>query len=100
MLVDRNAADAAAAAAAVVLAASTTMASEANLSSCWLSHFPFVTYVVAVFAAVFVFSYYLDDDEAGIEASLDLLVNQINLEHLEGSDKTQIDISLVQECFT
>ena len=66
-----------------MLAASTTMASEANLSSCWLSHFPFVTYVVAVFAAVFVFSYYLDDDEAGIEASLDLLVNQINLEHLE-----------------
>ena len=74
MLVDRNAADAAAAAAVVVLAASTTMASEANLSSCWLSHFPFVTYVVAVFAAVFVFSYYLDDGEAGIEASLDLLV--------------------------
>ena len=56
-----------------MLAASTTMASEANLSSCWLSHFPFVTYVVTVFAAVFVFSYYLDYDEAGIEAKSDLV---------------------------
>ena len=71
-----------------MLAASSTTASEANLSSCWLSHFPFVTYVFAVFAAVFVFSYYLDDGEAGIEASLDLLVNQINLEHLEVRQNT------------
>ena len=62
--------DAAAAPAAVVmLAAFTTTASEANLSSCWLSHFAFVTitYVVAAFVgvvAVFCLSY-LDCNDAG-----------------------------------
>jgi hypothetical protein len=49
--------EAAAAPSVVMLAAFTTTASEANLSSCWLSHFPFVTitYVVAVFVGVAVF---------------------------------------------
>ena len=60
---------AAAAAAVVMLAAfTTTMASEANLSSCWLSHFAFVTitYVVAAFVGVAVFCLsYLDCNDAG-----------------------------------
>ena len=61
---------AAAAAAVVMLAAfTTTMASEANLSSCWLSHFAFVTitYVVAAFVGVAVFCLsYLDYNDAGM----------------------------------
>ena len=62
-------ATAAAAPAVVMLAAFTTTASEANLSSCWLSHFAFVTitYVVAAFVgvvAVFCLSY-LDCNDAG-----------------------------------
>ena len=56
-------------AAVVMLAAfTTTMASEANLSSCWLSHFAFVTitYVVAAFVGVAVFCLsYLDCNDAG-----------------------------------
>ena len=60
--------DAAAAPAVVMLAAFTTTASEANLSSCWLSHFAFVTitYVVAAFVGVAVFCLsYLDCNDAG-----------------------------------
>ena len=61
--------DAAAAPAVVMLAAFTTTASEANLSSCWLSHFAFVTitYVVAAFVGVAVFCLsYLDCNDAGM----------------------------------
>ena len=60
---------AAAAPAVVMLAAFTTTASEANLSSCWLSHFAFVTitYVVAAFVGVAVFCLsYLDCNDAGM----------------------------------